>query len=89
MIKLFAFLFEEALESPGLSGAGLSGELCLLNHSSFCRRAAVSSTGCALALDLSLGCKPANAGDMEDPELDSSDTELSSVSNLHSQEIHR
>lgn len=35
MIKLFTLLFEEALEPPGLSGAGLSGEVCLLNHSSF------------------------------------------------------
>lgn len=58
-------------------------------HSWFWRKAGVSSTGCALALDLSLGCKPANAGDMEGPVFDSWNTELSSVSDLYSEEIHR
>lgn len=56
-------------------------------HGCFCRKAGVSSTGCALALDLCSGCK--SAGDMEDPQFDSWDTELSLVSNLHAQEIHR
>lgn len=50
-------------------------------HSCFCRKAGISSTG--LALDLSLGCKPANAGDMEDPEFDSWDSEPSSVIYIH------
>lgn len=58
-------------------------------HIWFWRKAGVSSTGCALALDLSLGCKPANAGDMEGPVFDSWNTESSSVSDLYSQEIHR
>lgn len=35
MIERFPLLFEEALEPPGPSGAGLSGEISLLNHSSF------------------------------------------------------
>lgn len=56
-------------------------------HGCFCRKTGVSSTVCALALDLSLGCKPATEGDMEDPEFDSWDTGPSSVSNWHSQEI--
>lgn len=35
MIELFPLLFEEVLEPPGPSGVGLSGEISLLNHSSF------------------------------------------------------
>lgn len=95
MIKLFTLLFEEALEPldhwtiwSWFKWGSLLTESQQL-HSCFCRKAGVSSTECALALDLSLGCKAANAGDLKDPDFDSWDTEPSSVNNLHSREIQR